>query len=97
MLADDKEGGRMNNEFSIIASCGCTMDQAIDAANRFASMLPPLSEADIWLINANPNLSKRSKRKLARQIKEYIIEQTKEEIKNDKRQKSVQTKGSIQS
>lgn len=62
-----------------LALCGITTKQMTEVVKKIEEIIPPLSEADIFLINANPSLSRRDKKKLTKQIREYL----KEGIKND--------------
>ena len=73
----------MNDVFLRFASCGCTIDQALKATELFMSITPPLSELDILLINANPSLSNRSKRKLTKQIRKCIEERERQHEADD--------------
>lgn len=58
--------------------CGITTKQMTEAEKKITEMAPPLSEADIFLINANPSLSRRAKKELTKQIREYLKEGTKQ-------------------
>ena len=58
--------------------CGITTKQMTEVTKKIKEMAPPLSEADILLINANPSLSRRDKKELTKQIREYLKEGTKQ-------------------
>lgn len=65
-------------ELRKLALCGITTKQMTGVVKKLKEMIPPLSEADIFLINANPSLSRRAKKELTKQIREYLKEGTKQ-------------------
>lgn len=57
------------NATQMMASLGVSAEEAAEACNRLAKLLPPPGPKEIMLIRMNPSLSRFQKRRIIRQIK----------------------------
>ena len=64
-----------------LSSVGVSVNQALKAVKLMMRYVPPLSEWDIILIQNNPSLSRRQKKKMIKEIRQAIEER--ERMKNE--------------
>ena len=64
-----------------LSSVGVSVNQALKAVGLMMRYAPPLSEWDIILIQNNPSLSRRQKKKMIKEIRRAIKER--ERMKNE--------------
>ena len=64
-----------------LSSVGVSVKQALKAVELIMKYAPPLSELDIILIQNNPSLSRRQKKKMIKKIRRVIKER--ERMKNE--------------
>lgn len=64
-----------------LSSVGISVNQALKAVELMMRYAPPLSEWDIILIQNNPSLSRRQKKKMIKEIRRVIEER--ERMKNE--------------
>ena len=64
-----------------LSSVGVSVNQALKAVKLMMRYAPPFSELDIILIQNNPSLSRRQKKKMIKEIRRAIKER--ERMKNE--------------